>query len=171
MMSNKPFSWFRTIHKAVKCPERTFYFWWRIASYLYRSKKRPGKYLARKINRHLIRNYHTEIQLSAHIGPGLKITHFLSVVINGSAVIGENFKIRQNCTIGLSGGAGKPGVPPAIYIGDNVDIGANSCVIGNNLTIGDNVTIGAMTFINKNIPDNTVVYTEKILKMHLSQKR
>ncbi|MCZ4058266.1 hypothetical protein O3W44_02860 [Pantoea sp. LMR881] len=33
--------------------------------------------------------------------------------------------------------------------------------MGNNLTIGNNVTIGAMTFINKNIPDNTVVYTEK----------
>ncbi|WP_338030655.1 serine acetyltransferase [Erwinia endophytica] len=31
-----------------------------------------------------------------------------------------------------------------------------------NIKIGNNVTIGAMSFINKNIPDNCTVFTEKI---------
>ncbi|MEB8564653.1 DapH/DapD/GlmU-related protein, partial [Salmonella enterica subsp. enterica serovar Lubbock] len=34
-----------------------------------------------------------------------------------------------------------------IIIGNNVDIGANTCIIGS-ITIGDNVTIGAMSFVN-----------------------
>ncbi|WCF12923.1 serine acetyltransferase [Edwardsiella piscicida] len=48
-----------------------------------------------------------------------------------------------------------------IYIGDNVEIGANCCIIGDDLHIGDNVTIGAMSFINKDIPANHTVYTPK----------
>ena len=169
MMSNKPFSWFATLHKAVKCPDRRFYFWWRIASYLYKREKKPCSYIAQRINRNLIRKYNTEIQLSAHIGPGLKVTHFLSIVINGISVIGKNFKIRQNCTIGISGSSNKSKVAPFIIIGNDVEICANSCVIGDNLSIGNNVTIGAMSFINKDIPDNNVVYTEKTLKMNLKE--
>ncbi|ELY3759136.1 serine acetyltransferase [Cronobacter universalis] len=66
-------------------------------------------------------------------------------------------KLTQNCVIGNSGkgGAGK------IIIGDNFYLGSNSCVIGDALSIGDNVTVGAMSFINKDIPDNCQVYTRK----------
>ncbi|WMY47351.1 hypothetical protein RHN82_22875 (plasmid) [Enterobacter cloacae complex sp. EB5] len=42
-------------------------------------------------------------------------------------------------------------------IGDNVDIGAHSCIIGD-VRIGDNVTIGAMTFVNKDVPANSIIY-------------
>lgn len=163
IMSNKPFSWSRAIHKAIKCPERRFNFWWRIASYLYKSEITTGKYIARRINRNLIQKYNTEIQLRATIGPGLIVTHFLSVVINGCVSIGSNFKIRQNCTIGIGGSINRDKISPSIIIGDSVEIGANSCVIGDSLKIGNNVSIGAMSFINKDIPDNTVAYTEKSL--------
>jgi len=170
MCSSKPFSWFRAIHKAMKCPERRFNFWWRVASYLYKNDKYLSKLLARRINRNLIRKYNTEIQLQAVIGPGLNVTHFLSVVINGCAIIGRNFKVRQNATIGISGGMRDSNCKPVITIGDNVEIGAGSCIIGNNLSIGNNVTIGAMSFINKDVPDNTIAYTEKSLILKSKQK-
>ncbi|WP_243739111.1 hypothetical protein [Buttiauxella sp. JUb87] len=57
--------------------------------------------------------------------------------------------IRQNTTIGRKSSRGDIGIT---FIGDNADIGAHSCIIG------DNVTIGAMTFVNKDIPDNSVIY-------------
>ncbi|WP_338031907.1 hypothetical protein [Cedecea colo] len=33
--------------------------------------------------------------------------------------------------------------------------------MSDNLTIGSNVKIGAMSFINKNIPDNCIYYTKR----------
>ncbi|WP_151994573.1 serine acetyltransferase [Buttiauxella massiliensis] len=167
MMNDKPFTWSRAVHKAFKCPERRFNFWWRIASYLYKTEKNLNKTIARKINRNLIKKYNTEIQLPATIGPGLNVTHFLSVVINGCSTIGYNFKIRQNTTIGLGGSVGEKFNSPTISIGNNVEIGACCCILGHNLLIGNNVTIGAMSFINRDIPDNTVVYTEKNQVMRL----
>ncbi len=162
MMSDKPFSWARTIHKAIKCPDRRFNFWWRIVSFLHKHDSTLLKKLAHRINRKLIQKYHTEIHPGTQIGSGLTVSHFLSVVINECAVIGCNFKIRQNSTIGISG---RPvsATPAHIIIGDNVEVGAGTCIIGDALIIGNNVTIGAMSFINKNIPDNSVVFTEKSL--------
>lgn len=161
IMSNKSFSWLKVLHKAFKCPDRRFNFWWRIASYLFHSGGSFKKNIARHINRKLIQKYNTEIQLPATIESGLVVTHFLSVAINGCSVIGSNFKIRHNCTIGIGGGVGEHFNDPIIRIGDNVEIGTGTCIIGHNLTIGDNVSIGAMSFINKDIPNNTVVFTEK----------
>ncbi|MHA6311669.1 serine acetyltransferase [Pantoea sp. S-LA4] len=161
MISDKPFSWVRTFHKAFKCPDRRFNFWWRIVSFLYNSDSRLLKKMAHRINRKLIQKYNTEIQPGTQIGPGLKVSHFLSVVINGCTVIGCNFKIRQNSTIGISGRSDNS-MAVRIIIGDNVEVGAGSCIIGDSLIIGNNVTIGAMSFINQNIPDNSVVYTEKM---------
>lgn len=167
MKNSKHFTWTRVLHKALKCPERRFNFWWRIASYLYNSGGNWKKKLARRINRKLIQKYNTEIQLPATIAPGLVVTHFVSVVINGCVVIGRNFKIRHNCTIGIAGGLKKDDSKPVIKIGDNVELGVGTTIIGNSLTIGNNVTIGAMTFVNKNIPDNTVAYNEKTLILKL----
>ncbi|HKN05548.1 MAG TPA: serine acetyltransferase [Buttiauxella sp.] len=156
MKSDKPFSWFQVIHKAIKCPDRRFHFWWRIASYLHLSKKNPK--LASKINRRLLSRYGLEIQLGARIGKGLRIAHYPGITISHIVCAGENLLIRQNTTIGakLDGKRQK-----IIQLGDNVDIGANSCIIGSDLKIGNNVVIGAMSFINKDIPDNCTVYTQK----------
>ncbi|AKM48182.1 MULTISPECIES: serine acetyltransferase [Edwardsiella] len=155
MVSDQPFSWLKTLHKAFKCPERRFYFWWRIANYLHRSG--TAKKTAVRISRNLRNKYCLDIKLGCEIGEGLRIAHYVGIVITGHCVIGNNLYIRQNVTIGVKQNdqAGK------IYIGDNVEIGANCCIIGDDLHIGDNVTIGAMSFINKNIPSNHTVYTPK----------
>ena len=85
---------------------------------------------------------------------GGKINKKLSAKINRKLII--NFTIRQCTTIGIKEENGK-----FIQIGDNVNIGAHTCIISDGLTIGDNVIIGAMSFINKDIPSDVTVYTEK----------
>ena len=90
------------------------------------------------------------------------ISHHHGIVINGSAVIGHSLRIRQNTTIGITG-ASIHKEPISIVIGNNVSIGANSCIISDKIRIGDNVVIGAMSFVNKDIPSNTTVYSEKTL--------
>lgn len=88
------------------------------------------------------------------------ISHHHGIVINGATVIGKSFRIRQNVTIGISGNSNS-NTSPSIIIGDNVEIGANSCLISDSLKIGNNVTIGAMSFINKDVPDNCTVFTKR----------
>ncbi|QCR35244.1 serine acetyltransferase [Nissabacter sp. SGAir0207] len=157
MKSDKEFSWLKTIHKVLKCPDRRFYFWWRIANYFYLNNK--YKKHAVNFNRKLRNRYGLHIKLGAQIGEGLRIAHYVGIVIAECSVIGKNFYIKQNVTIGIRhlDQAGK------IYIGDNVEVGANSCIIGDNLRIGDNVVIGAMTFVNKDVPAGSVVYNRKEL--------
>lgn len=161
MMSNKPFSWVKAIHKAIKCPSRRYNFWWRIASYMY---QKGGKYnckISRSINRKLCLKYAVDIGLAACIGEGLKINHGFGIVIRNEAIIGKNLNIRQNTTIGKKANGNSSG---ATHIGCSVDIGAGTCIIGD-VKVGNNVTIGAMSFINKDIPDNCTVFTEKANKI------
>ncbi|CAH5220557.1 Serine acetyltransferase [Enterobacter cloacae] len=154
------FSWRKTIHRAIKCRDRRFYFWFRIWRYFYATNKFKLYSLAKRKAINLNREYNIDINPRSTIGPGLKIVHFTGIVIRGNCNIGKNVVIRQNVTIGdrhdndigLS------------YIGDNVEIGANSCIIGN-INIGSNVTIGAMSLINKSIPDNCVVYSANQIVM------
>lgn len=168
MMNAKPFSWPRVIHKAIKCPKRRYHFWWRIASYWYQNKTGYLKQAALRINRKLALKYGTEIELGARIMPGLVISHHQGIVINGSAVIGHSFRIRQNTTIGITGN-NLSRQPISIRIGNNVSIGANSCIIADQIVIGDNVVIGAMSFINKDLPDNSHVITEKKMKITIRE--
>ena len=72
----------------------------------------------------------------------------LGIVISRMVTLGNNCKIYQHVTIG----AGREGYPT---IGNNVVIYSN-CTICGKITIGDNVIIGANSFVNKNIPSNTV---------------
>lgn len=99
--------------------------------------------------------YGVDIGMDSSIGAGFYIGHFPGVVITDHCSIGRNLKIRQNTTIGIKDNS------YYLTIGDNVDIGANSCIIGGDITIGDNVTIGAMSFVLKDIPSNTTYITVK----------
>lgn len=60
------------------------------------------------------------------IGPGMKIAHWGTIVVNPGASIGRNFGIAHGCLIGNSQGR-KQGFPT---IGNNVSMGANSMVFG-----------------------------------------
>ncbi|WP_256674888.1 serine acetyltransferase [Pseudomonas sp. FSL R10-0071] len=88
------------------------------------------------------------IQIPPHtdIGYGLYIGHGMAVIINPTAIIGNNCNISQFTTIGSNHGK-------AAVIGDNVYIGPNVCIV-EDVTIGNNVTIGAGAIVVKDIPND-----------------
>ncbi|TCB94832.1 serine acetyltransferase [Enterobacter wuhouensis] len=153
---SKSFSWARTIRRAIKCKDRRFYFWYRIWTYFYQTNKYGLSHFAKNRMSSLNRKYSIDINPKARIGAGMKIVHFSCIVMRGHTVIGKNAVIRQGVTIG----ARRDEDVGFTTIGDNVEIGANSCILGD-ISVGHNVTIGALTFINKDIPDNSVVYSSK----------
>ena len=90
------------------------------------------------------------IPRGAQIGPGLRIYHFGTIVINPKAVIGKNFSIHHGCTIGV-----RNSYFDQMTIGDNVTMGAGAKVLGS-IKIGNNVTIGANAVVLTDVPDNSV---------------
>lgn len=146
----------RIIRRSYRKPKNRFLFMWRVASYLYAKKNKLLKRIAAIINHKLMNIYGTEIALGARIDCGLYIAHHGGIVISRYVNAGKNLTLRQNITIGLSHGGEK-----IITLGDNVTIGAHCCIMSDGLRIGSNVTIGAMSFVNKDIPDNCTYYTEK----------
>ena len=155
--SGKKMSVYRVIKSILKTrsPQKKYLFWWRLANEIYIHGNDKQKSVAKKIQSKLISKFGIDIALGAKIGKNLSIAHPYSITINKNVIIGENFTIHQNVTIGISH------EPTNIEIGDNVYIGTNSVILGGRIKIGNNVKIGAMTFVNKDIPDNCTVYTQK----------
>lgn len=158
LKGRKAFSWRRILLRCKRQPRKRFIVWWRIASCLFFQGGMFRHWLAHRINRKLEQKYNVEIMLGARIGGEFKIIHFPGIVVSHNVVAGKNLMIRQNTTIGTQ----HPNGERLIRIGDNVTIGANCCIIGDRLTIGDNVTIGTMSYVNKDIPSDCIVYTEKV---------
>lgn len=98
-----------------------------------------------------------EIPYKTRIKRGLTLWHPHCVVINSACEIGENFVIRQCCTLG----ANKKGAPERFVVGDNVSMSINSAIISDNITIGNNVTVGAGVILMKSIEGNSYVINEK----------
>lgn len=96
-----------------------------------------------------------ELRASTKVGPGLKIEHGYSLVINDRTVIGRNVHLRHCITFGcVKMPDGSQG--PSPVVGDNVEVGANSVILGG-ITIGDNAKIGAGSVVIRDVPPNTVV--------------
>jgi serine O-acetyltransferase len=81
--------------------------------------------------------------------------HPIGIVIGQYVNIGEKCIIYQNVTIGAKSIKDSEDKKYPT-IGNNVFIGSHAVIIGN-IIIGDNVVIGAASFVNKDIPNNTVV--------------
>lgn len=111
------------------------YWHWRY-NYSLRKLKKTGNYLG----------------ISIHpwsCGPGLKIPHGGSVIVNKKVLIGKNCEIHSGVTIGMH----KKGAP---VIGDNVYIAPGAKIFGA-INIGNNVSIGANSVVTKDVPDNVTV--------------
>lgn len=96
-----------------------------------------------------------EIDPHAHIGSGLFINHFGSIIIT-SATIGENCNIAQNVTIGMSSKADLweiegSGVRDTPVLGDRVWIGSGAVVAGP-VTVGDDASVAANSLVTRDIP-------------------
>ena len=102
-----------------------------------------------------------QISLRANIAPGLKLLH------DGSRVIVSNVKIGRDCMIGINVIIGysysatekRFEIPT---IGDRVYIGHNVSIVGN-ITVGNDVLIAPNTFVNRSVPDHSIVLGNNII--------
>ena len=90
---------------------------------------------------------------STVLGKGFYIGHFGGIVINGGTQFGDNVNISQGVTIGRIKDGKHMGTP---VIEDNVWIGANTVIVGG-IIIGANSTIAPCSFVNFNVPENSLV--------------
>jgi serine O-acetyltransferase len=93
-----------------------------------------------------------QINPEAQIGEGLQLYHRGTVVI-GPVKIGKNCCISHNVTIGRSYKGGQIGRPT---LGDFVWIGTGAVIVGK-IEIGNNVLIAPNSFVNFDVPDNSIV--------------
>ncbi|WP_418603869.1 serine O-acetyltransferase [Hwangdonia sp.] len=81
------------------------------------------------------------------------INHFGAIIINRKAKIGKNCNIAPSTTIGQANLGKLKGYPS---IGDKVWIGTGVGTVGN-IQIGNNVLIAPNSFVNIDVPDNSLV--------------
>lgn len=126
--------------------------------------------LCEKNNRNLIakyklfkysRKYGIEIAPTAQIGKGLYLGHPYNITVGSDVVIGNNVNLHKGCTIGRENRGKRTGVPT---IGNCVYVGINSTIVGN-IKIGNNVMIAPNSFVNFDVPDNSIVIGNPA-KMH-----
>lgn len=94
-----------------------------------------------------------DIHSDAQIGEGLYLSSHPGHIIIGPIKIGKNCNINQSVTIGRSFRGGKIGRPT---IDDYVWIGTGAVIVGN-IHIGKNVLIAPNSFVNIDVPDNSLV--------------
>ncbi len=83
-----------------------------------------------------------------------------NTMIDMGAVIGSNAEIGSNCHIGANAviaGNMEPYSDRKVIIEDDCFIGANSVVLSG-VKIGKGSIIGALTLVNEDVPENSVVY-------------
>lgn len=140
-----------SLSKLIKCyffvPGFRFMFWYRLAN------QRPKNLAYKLIIRKLSYKFGIQIPIGTKIGRGFYIGHYNCIVINNTAVIGDNVNISHGVTIGQINVGDKMGAPE---IGNNVYIGPGAKIIGN-IKIGNNVAIGANAVVVDNVDDNCIV--------------
>lgn len=128
-----------------------FLLWFRISQY---SSNRLILLLCKFRLKRFSEKYGLEIQPGTNIGYGLYIGHPFNITINPSAILGRNINIHKGVTIGEEKRGNRKGTP---IIGDEVWIGVNATIVGS-VTIGNNVLIAPNSFVNCDVPSNSVVF-------------
>lgn len=103
-----------------------------------------------------------EIPYSVRIGNGLRLVHLGGIVVNPLAEIGDNVTIFKGVVIGSNRRGKRKGAP---VIGNEVWIGANAALIGN-ITIGNNVMIAPNSYVNIDVPANSIVLGNPCIIKH-----
>ncbi|MBD0778099.1 serine acetyltransferase [Maribacter sp. ANRC-HE7] len=140
-----------SVLKGLRVPGFKYMYFLRKAS-KYR-KKSPFGIFYRLLVQRYSHKYGFQIPVNTKIGEGFYIGHFGTIVINGKAEIGKNCNIAHGTTIGKANRGKLKGYPT---IGNYVWIGTGSVIVGH-INIGNNVLIAPNTFVNKSVPDNSLV--------------
>lgn len=122
----------------------------RIAHYYWLNHHEP---LALYLQSRISEVFAVDIHPGARIGKGILFDHATSVVIGETAVIGDDFSMLHEVTLG---GTGKEGGDRHPKIGRGVMIGAGAKVLGN-IVIGEGAKIGAGSVVLDNIPPHCTV--------------
>lgn len=145
--------WLSTIQIWKKCinPNLHFVYVLRMAQ---KCKQKPLLHIFwRIVLRHYQIKYGFQIYPETQIGEGFYLGHWGSLVINPNTIIGKNCNIAQGVTIGQQNRGKNEGSP---VIGNEVWIGANAVIVGA-VTIGNNVLIVPNSYVNFDVPSNSVV--------------
>ncbi len=95
-----------------------------------------------------------DISSSAVIGPGLRISHGVGIVVGGNARIGPGAVLLHQVTLG-SPSERRVGEMPVL--GANVFVSAGAKLIGR-IEIGDDVVIGPNAVVTVDVPGNSKVF-------------
>lgn len=90
------------------------------------------------------------IPYAAELGEGVIIAHYHGIVIHHRSKVGAGTTLYQNVCLGGRNGRAAP------VIGENCVVGAGACVLGT-IYIGNNVNIGANAVVLEDVPDNCTV--------------
>jgi len=112
-----------------------------------------GLFIYKLLLRHYRYKYGFQIPAKTHIGEGFYIGHFGTIIINSNSKIGKNCNIAPGVTIGRTNRGNKEGCP---IIGNNVWIGTGTVIVGK-IIIGNNVLIAPNSYVNIDIPSNSLV--------------
>ena len=123
---------------------------YRVAHY-YWNHDRPV--LALYLQSRISEVFAVDIHPGARIGKGIMFDHATSVVIGETAVIGDDFSMLHEVTLG---GTGKVGGDRHPKIGKGVMIGAGAKVLGN-ILVGEGARIGAGSVVLEDVPPFTTV--------------
>ncbi len=115
-----------------------------------------GWYYRYKLNKTCLK-HNIRIHRKLKIGAGLYIGYLGPIAINKNAIIGKNCNIGHFVTIGQANRGKYKGCPE---LGDEVWIGTGSVIVGK-IKIGNNVLIAPNSFVNRDIPDNSLVIGNK----------
>ena len=121
---------------------------------LFRKNQFSPSLISRIRFRKIKQKLNIELFAGTNIGYGLYLGHPFGITINAGTIIGNNCNIHKGVTIGQENRGQRKGAPS---IGNKVWIGVNSTIVGA-IKVGDNVLIAPNTFINCDIPSNSVVF-------------
>lgn len=97
--------------------------------------------------------YAIQIPKDVKIGKGFYIGHLGRIIINGKVIIGDNVNLSTGVVIGQENRGKRKGTP---RIGNKVWIGANAVIVGK-INIGNNVLIAPNSYVNFDVPNNSIV--------------
>lgn len=142
------------IKKIICCDVLAWFRLCQIKDFLFPLKKRVYKWAARK--RLISFPYNTKV------GFGLYIGHSMGMVINGSAIIGNNVNLGHFITIGSDRGK-------AATIHDGVYVGPNVCLV-EDVDLGFNASIGAGAVVVKSVQPNAAAVGNPAREVHIREK-
>lgn len=119
----------------------------------YKTRNRILYYYYRILLRINSSKYGFQIPYSVEIDRGFSINHWGRIIINEDVIIGKNVSISTGVVLGKEFRGKREGAP---IIKNEVFIGANAVVVGK-VVIGNNVLIAPNSYINFDVPDNSIV--------------